>query len=112
MRQSLSCMKYFYVVVDGTPFYSGDRIYRAIEGSDNFTIRLTLSADPLPVDGSFSWFFNGRRLVDRERGIYLGLNTIQFRSLTRNDSGTYRIMSSNSRGSGEFIFQLQVDCKL
>ena len=100
-----------YIVVEGAPFYSGDRMFSAVEGSENYTIRLTLSADPLPVDGSFSWFFNGRRLVDREDGIYFGLNTIQFRTLTRNNSGTYRIMSSNPRGPGEFIFQITVNCK-
>ena len=86
-------------------------MFRAVEGSDNFTIQLTFRADPLPPGGGFSWFFNGRRLIDREDGIYLGLTTIVFRTLTRSNSGTYRIVSSNSRGSGEFFFQLQVDCK-
>ena len=86
-------------------------MFRAVEGLENYTIQFTLSADPLPVGGNFSWFFNGRRLVDGDDGIYLGLNTIRFRSLARNNSGIYRIMSSNSQGSGELIFELVVNCE-
>ena len=101
---------YCCIVVEGTPFYNGNGMVRAVEGSENFTIQLTFEANPLPQEGNFSWFFNGRQLIDREDGIYLGLTTIVFRTVSRNNTGTYRIMSSNAKGSGEFIFQLLVNC--
>ena len=70
-----------------------------------------LDSNPIPDDGNFFWFFNGRRLLNGQDGAILGVNFIQFRSLSRLNAGSYRVMSSNTAGSGDFSFQLRVNCK-
>ena len=49
--------------------------------------------------------------MDGEDGITFGVNFIQFRSVSRVNAGSYRVMSSNAAGSGDFSFQLRVNCK-
>ena len=82
-----------------------------VEGTANFTIELTFSADPIPSQGNFSWFFNGRKLLDGVDGIFLEVNSIRFELTGRRQAGTYRVESTNTAGVGGFEVQLTVLCR-
>ena len=91
--------------------YNGEKIYSVDEGSRDFRIELTLDSNPVPVDGDFIWFFNDLPLIDGRNGVVFGVNFIQFRIMSRVNAGSYRVMSSNTAGSGGFDFELKVNCK-
>ena len=101
----------FYIEHTDQPRYSGEAIYNVHEGSQNIRIELVLDSSPIPDDTNFSWFFEDQMLVDGEDGITFGVDFIQFRSVSRVNAGSYRVMSSNAAGSGDFSFQLRVNCK-
>ena len=92
------------------PEYAGETTYVIDEGSRDYRIELMLDSSPVPVDSNFFWFFNDLPLVDGQNGVVLGVNFIQFRSVSRVNAGSYRVMSSNSAGSGGFNFELRVNC--
>ena len=72
---------------------------------------LNLDANPVPGDGNFSWTFNGQPLVGQPGVIELGVNSILLTSVLRSQSGVYMITSSNSAGTGQASFALNVYCK-
>ena len=100
-----------YLYIIDRPRYAGRNEYEAAEGTRDYRIELMLDSNPIPGDGNFFWFFNGRRLLNGQDGAILGVNFIQFRSLSRSNAGSYRVMSSSTAGSGDYSFQLTVTCK-
>ena len=72
---------------------------------------LNLDANPVPGDGNFSWTFNGQPLMGQPGVIELGVNSILLGSVLRSQSGVYMITSSNSAGTGQASFALNVNCK-
>ena len=92
------------------PEYSGEDMYTANEGSEDFKIELTLDSSPIPAN--FEWFFNGQPLIEGVNGVKLGVNFIQFDTVSRDHTGSYMISTSNGVGSTQFTFQLIVNCEL
>ena len=86
-------------------------LHEVNEGFRDYRIELTLDSNPIPGDSDFFWFFNDQPLVNGQNGAILGVDFIQFRSLSRVNTGSYRIVSSNTAGSGDFDFELKVNCK-
>ena len=72
------------------------------------TITLTVSANPRP---NYAWSRNGEQ-VTSGNGLTLSLDSITFNPATREHSGTYRLIVTNSAGTGEFNFTLDVQCKI
>ena len=105
---TLSDSKTFYT---DKPGYMGEAEYNVSEGSKDIRIELILDANPVPEDTNFNWFYNGQPLMNGQSGVMLGVDFIQFRSVSRVNAGSYRVVSSNTAGSGDFSFQLRVDCK-
>ena len=97
------------------PVYEGLLRYEAIEDQQDFRITLNLTGNPIPMLGTLVWTFNGQELslgggMDGA-GISLGLDFIEFETVSRNNAGTYTVFSSNAAGNASFEFELEVFCK-
>ena len=78
------------------------------EGEAN-TMNLIISASPKPVT-TFMWFRNDEVLFT-DNGLTLALDSITFNPAMREHSGMYRLIATNSAGTGEFNFTLDVLCE-
>ena len=72
------------------------------------TITLTVFANPHPT---YTWSRNGKQ-VTSGNGLTLALDSITFNPAMREHSGMYRLVATNSAGTGEFNFTLDVQCKI
>ena len=79
----------------------------AFEG-DMFRINLRLAGTPAPVD--FTWLFNGVEIPPSSE-MTLGIDFIEFSSLSRSNAGNYSVTATNAIGSGSGEFSLVVVCK-
>lgn len=84
-------------------------MFEAIE-NNNFNIQLSLSGNPFPGDDTLMWTFNGMPL-SAGGPINFTLDSISFSPITRNNSGTYTVTSSNVVDSATFQFEVMVFCK-
>ena len=98
--------------ITDAPEYSGKTLYQANEGARDFRIQLVLDSNPIPRDENFSWFFNNQSLMSGVNGILLGVDFIIIRNVSRENAGSYRVLSSNPIGSNDFTLQLFVNCEL
>ena len=77
----------------------------------NTVVQLTLISNPVPSGSNFTWTFNGQSLNDTLGNVLLAVDSIRFARVMRDYEGNYQVTSSNIAGSGEFSFQLSVNCK-
>lgn len=91
------------IITPITPINNG---FRLSEG-DPLMVRVDVMANP-PIGGSFMWRRNGMKLPGR---IIVTSNSISFNPVNREDTGTYVLSVSNSVGSQEISFVLNVTCK-
>ena len=67
-----------------------------------------VNADPSPT---VEWFRNGTVLTNNTR-VQLFPAAIVFSRIEESDNGTYTVSGTNSEGSSNFTFNLQVICRL
>lgn len=84
-------------------------LYEGNEG-DPLTITLEIDGNPLPSD-DFTWMFNGQPLTLGGNIAFLNETTIEFSSLSRNNTGSYSVSATNLAGVGSATFDLVVFCK-
>ena len=73
------------------------------------TISFTVSSNP-PLT-TYIWLRNGKQ-VTSSNNLILAHDSITFDPAMREHSGKYRLVATNSVGSGDFNFTLEVLCKL
>lgn len=103
-----------FFLVSARPVYMVTSPVIVIEGETNFRVTLGLDARPIPIppDGNFTWTSNGVELISGMGGVVLGVNYIEFASVTRDlDGTTYEVIGENVAGSGSAAFELSVLCK-
>ncbi len=75
----------------------------------SFNITLTANAYPLPI--SYTWFHpTGRQLISDQMNIFVNDNQLSLMNVQRNDLGIYRCIATNSLGTTEVNFTLNVLC--
>ena len=78
-------------------------------GEDPRKITLTVSSNPRP--SSYVWLMDGEQLATDSKGLTLALDSITFSPAMRQHSGKYTLVATNSAGTGDFTFTLDVVCK-
>ena len=73
------------------------------------TITLTVSSNPRP--SSYVWLMDGEQVTTDSKGLTLALDSITFNPAMREHSGKYTLVATNSVGTGDFTFTLDVLCK-
>ena len=72
--------------------------------------RIDLILVGIPIPDQYTWSFNGVELLSSSE-ITLGIDFIQFSSLSRSNAGNYSVTATNLVGSGTGEFSLVVYCK-
>ncbi len=71
------------------------------------SVRIEVVIDAFPIPDNFTWFFNGQPFPITP-GITVGLNFIEFDSVTPSNDGVYTVMATNIVGTGTFEVALAV----
>ena len=75
----------------------------------DFTVNLTIDANPDPH--VFTWYKDGGELTSTER-VMLGASYIKFMPTDLQDSGTYSVSATNTKGTGITSFAVEILRKL
>ena len=85
---------------------SGEAVDPIDEGM-NLTVPLTVLANPVPT---YVWTRDGAP-VTNGNGVTVSLKSIAFKPVSRQHTGLYKIVATNSAGMDSFNFTLDVQCK-
>jgi hypothetical protein len=82
-----------------------------IEVIENQSFNITLQANAYPLPIIYTWFHpEGRQLMNDQLNIFINQGELILKNIQRNDLGIYRCIATNSIGSTEINFTLNVLC--
>lgn len=104
------CRKQVLSVFLDMPEYDfSESSYTAIE-NEPFIVSALVSSNPPVLDSDTVWTRNGMIITESSR-VQLNSTTINILNVSREDSGQYVVEGSNTVGSGNASFDLEVFCK-
>jgi len=99
----------FHIIRLDKPYFSHINSSFEVIEYQSFNITLTANAYPLPI--SYSWFHpTGRQLMNDQLNIFVNDSHLSLMNIQRNDFGVYRCLATNSLGTTEVNFTLNILC--